>query len=383
MDRKLKLLYLNYEYPPLGGGGGTTTKYLAEHMASTGHYVYIFTSGIKGHLGIAKEQKNLIIERINIFRKKNDSCTKWEMLKFIFKSILLLQSRIKKVQPDLIHIFFSFPTGGIMWFYRYIVKIPYVISLLGADVPGFLPKELNFFHNLIKPFTIGLWRGAKFVIPNSSGLSKLAQKTFDMNFVMIPNGVDNTTFFPIKRQNTSVMKMLFIGRLIPQKGLDVLLKALYKIKSNLPHWKLTIVGQGPYYSKYQELANKYNLNDNLEWKGWLDFKQIPELYRMHDIFILPSRFEGMASVVLQAMASGCAIISSDVFGAEELVKDGKNGYIVPVEDDTALSEKILEIYRNNNYLKFAEYSYQLSKKFHWKYIGQRYENLYYQSINGY
>ena len=379
----MKIIYLNYEYPPIGGGGGTTTKFLAENMVNKGYEIYVLTGGINGHLGIEKPMAGLTIERINTARKRFDLCSKLEMLFYIFHASLILPRRVKQFKPDMIHIFFSFPTGAVMWPYKHITNLPYIISLLGGDVPGFLPKETDKFHKIIRPFTVSLWHKAFKVVANSSGLSELAKKTLNENIISIPNGVDTDFFCPFN-ENEKVekkqLKILFVGRLVPQKGLDILLKALGLIRERLPLWNLTIIGDGQYINIYKQLSIKLNIDRNINWKGWVDLKKLPEVYRNHDIFVLPSRFEGMPSVIIQAMASGCAIISSEVYGTKELIRNGENGFIIPVENYRFLSEKILELLKNHKLDEMQQNSIKFSKKFSWKEITEQYESLYNSSL---
>jgi glycogen synthase len=377
----LSLLYLNYEYPPIGGGGGATTKALAEAVAGRGHRVYVLAGGIRGHLGIERPTDTLTIERINTYRRRPDTCAKSEMLAYLALSSCLLLKRARRVDCDLIHVFFGFPTGGALWINRPLLPQPYIVSLLGGDVPGFLPRETGFYHRILMPFTRALWRRAAAVVPDSSSLGTLAKKSLDREFPVITNGVDLRTFHPEGRTDEGGMvRLLFAGRLVPQKGLDVLLRALGRVAQQLPPWKLTVLGDGPHAASYKDLCRSLGLDSRTEWKGWIPFFRLPHEYRSHDILVLPSRFEGMASVVLQAMACGCPVISSRVFGAEEMVRDGENGYLFEVENDAQLGERITRACSSQELASMRTHAIRRASNYSWERVSDEYIDLYYRSL---
>jgi glycosyltransferase involved in cell wall biosynthesis len=377
----LKLMYLNYEYPPVGGGGGATTQAIAEAVARRGHQVYVITGGIHGHLGIERPMDTLTVERVNTYRRRPDTCAKSEMLTYLLFASYLLPKRARRMSYDLIHVFFGFPTGGAVWVNRPILRQPYVVSLLGGDVPGFLPRETGIYHRILMPFTRALWRNAAAVVPDSSSLGALARKSLERDYPVITNGVDLRTFRPEGRtEECGVVRLLFAGRLVPQKGLDVLLKALGRVAPQLPPWRLTILGDGPHAASYKDLCHSLGLESRTEWRGWIPFSQLPHEYRSHDILVLPSRFEGMASVVLQAMARGCPMISSRVFSAEELVKDGENGYLFEVENDEQLGDRIVRACSPRRLVSMRTHAIRKASDYSWERVSAEYIDLYYRSL---
>ncbi len=380
MKKPLKLLYLNYEFPPLGGGGGTTCKILSEQMVKLGHQVYILTGGIQGNLGISTPLIGLTVERLNTTRKRADLCSKIEQIIYVLHTTAIFKNRLRQFAPDVVHVFFSFPTGGVLWLHRYFMKQPYLISLLGGDVPGFLPEETDFYHNLIKPFTLGLWRNAAAVVPNSQRLGNLARNTLDIPLPVITNGFDASLFVPSARGKSNTLRLIFVGRLVPQKGLDLLLEALAIVKDHLSSWHLSIVGDGPEKSTYQALAEHNGLAKNVDWLGWVPLESLPQIYNSHDLFVLPSRYEGMPSVVVQAMACGCAILACDVFGIDELITEGETGRIAPINNPLVFAEKLMEMVKTDDLAAMGHTGSEKSKSFSNEIITQQYESLYYRSL---
>ena len=101
-----------------------------------------------------------------------------------------------------------------------------------------------------------------------------------------------------------------------------------------------MVGDGPQKSHYQQYIDDHKLNGQVEFTGWGKLSDLMHRYNASDIFVLPSTFEGMPSVVLQAMACGVPVVSTRVFGSEDLVVDGFNGYLVDIGDSKAMAERL-------------------------------------------
>ena len=137
-----------------------------------------------------------------------------------------------------------------------------------------------------------------------------------------------------------------VGRLHEQKGHIYLLKAMPAILEEYPEAVLLIVGDGPLRSKLEGLCFKLQINKTVKFLGFR--KNIKELMTLIDVFILPSLWEGMPIVLLEAMALGKPIVATRVGGAEELIKDGVTGLLMPPADDEALAKALINILSREN-----------------------------------
>lgn len=125
---------------------------------------------------------------------------------------------------------------------------------------------------------------------------------------------------------------IFVGRLINQKGVDVLLKAFARVNSGL----LLLAGDGRDRDEFLKLAARLEIKDRVHFLGVR--YDIPKLLAISDCFVLPSRYEGLPMVLIEAMVSGKAIVVSDFESGRELITDGKNGLVVPRENAEALAQ---------------------------------------------
>jgi glycosyltransferase involved in cell wall biosynthesis len=196
----------------------------------------------------------------------------------------------------------------------------------------------------MKPAIRSLWRQAACVVANSRGLSALAHRTEpDVTIHVIPNGVDVQRFRPggSPARNGSV-RLLYVGRLTYQKGVDVLIQALHKLASKI-QFEVELVGDGNARRPLERMVQKFGLAERLHFTGWLDQTEIPQRYQQADIFVLPSRDEGMANVILEAMASGLPVIATSIAGNVELVQHGENGLLVTPDDPEQLADALLAL----------------------------------------
>jgi glycosyltransferase involved in cell wall biosynthesis len=158
----------------------------------------------------------------------------------------------------------------------------------------------------------------------------------------VPNGVDNVFYaLPTERDHLapSPFKLLFVGSLIPRKGLDVLLKALARVNS-LPSWTLTAVGDGPEGDYLKSLATSLGINTNIRFLGSVSPDRVPQLMNDHHLLILSSYREGRPNVVLEAMAAALPVLATDIEGTRELIQHGQTGWLVHPGDADKLAEEL-------------------------------------------
>lgn len=337
MSGSRRILLLNYEYPPLGGGAGNATANLARELVRLGQDVRVVTAAF-GDLPRKTTVDGYALRRIPTLRRHADHCSPLEMLAFMASAGAYLPVMARAWRPDACIAFFGIPCGPPAWWLRTLCGVPYIVSLRGGDVPGFQPYDLAAYHRLTAPIIRFLWRGARHVVANSHGLADLARRAAGATPIdIIPNGVDTDRFVPAARRPPSdSVRLCFVGRLVRQKGLDILLAALAKLPPTAP-WRLTLVGDGPERPELSARADRLGFADRIHFAGWTSRDALPGLLAAHDLFVFPSRDEGMPNAVLEAMAAGLPVIATAIAGSEELVLPDQTGLLVPPDDPDALA----------------------------------------------
>ncbi len=333
----MRILIINSEYPPIGGGAGNASAHLSRALARMGQEVTVLTARF-GELPHEEMDGDVRVLRAPAMRRHADRSKPLEQFSFIFGGLAKAIPLAKHWRPDACIAFFGVPSGPVALGLKLAYKIPYLVSLRGGDVPGFRPYDFALYHALMRPLIRLVWRRAAAVVANSQGLRQLAQSVDQrVEIRVIPNGVQAGNYSANGRA-WSPPHLLLVGRVVYQKGIDLLLDALAPLRGSA--WTLSIAGDGPLMSKLKEQAAQLGLAERVHFLGWQNPAQLVELYRRANLFVYPSRHEGMPNAVLEAMASSLPVIASAIAGNEELVVPDDTGLLVPTEDSKALSDAL-------------------------------------------
>lgn len=377
----MRILMINYEFPPIGGGGGNVTQYISKNLARNGHSVCVITSQFRD-LPAHENLDGFEIHRVPVLRKSPNVCGVHEMFTFVLSASIYSLKFMREFRPDIVHVFFGIPSGPVGYLLKKIYSIPYVIFLGGRDVPRPHPDPpfYRLIYGILKPAIKSIWGNSKAVVACSDGLRELALKTDDrVNIRVIPDGVDLSRFCPVEKiVNTDIVKLLAIGRLIPRKGFDYLIKSLPEvIKSAKKDFILEIVGDGPMRPDLSHMAEQLQVAQRVVFAGSVPYEKLVQKYNQADVFVLSSLAEGMPLVVLEAMACGLPIVASKVQGIQELVKDGVNGYLFTPADHHRLAQHLTAVINDDaNRLRMGVESTKMVKKYDWANIAEQYLHIY-------
>ncbi len=238
---------------------------------------------------------------------------------------------------DLIHAHVSHPGGYVAMQISQSLNTPFVIT------EHMTPFPFSVYHKdgeISKLITQPLAMASK-TICVSDFLKKSISEKAQAELCVINNFIDEDFFIP-KQKKSGVnvpISLLFIGRLVPQKGIDILLKAFKILLNSQQNIKLTIGGTGESEMDYQLLCNELGLEKNVSWLGDLDRNQVRDALQQCDIFVLPSRNENNPVVILEALACGKPVITTSCGGPEEMITQ-VDGLIVEPENTDELCSKI-------------------------------------------
>ena len=377
----MNLLLINNEFPPIGGGGSTVTKYALQYLVAAGHHVTLITSSYKG-LPWRETVSGATVIRIPAIRRYKDYCSMWELVIFGISALAYAAWFVARHKVDFIQAYFAVPAGWVAWVIHLFTKIPYGIYFGGSDVPGSNPSRYKYIYPFLTPFLKMIWSRAAFRAVCSHELVRLAELLDTKHeFVCIPNGVETARFKPIERPPNPKIKVLFIGRLIPRKGFARVVLSLPKVRetTNVP-FEIEVVGTGAAQAELDGLAESLGVSDLIRYVGMVPYNQLEKAYQYADIFILTSLSEGMPSVILEAMGCGLPVIASNVGGNNEIVRDGENGFLVEGDDIETLARHLAELINDQELRRrFGARSREISLGYDWKEIMGTYNQLYQKS----
>jgi len=203
---------------------------------------------------------------------------------------------------------------------------------------------------------------------------------------VVYNGIADQ-FLNVERERASSdeVEIVTMGRLEPQKGIDILLESLALISNRLKDKRihLTVCGMGPYQEEYERLAEGLGISESVSFVGWVDQPELAQRFARTSLCVLPSRVESFGLTIGEAMAAGVPTISTNTSAIPEIITDGEDGLLVPPEDPEALAEAIIYAIENPAVMDgMAEAGRKRIKEcFTWDNVAEKYCRAYESLLN--
>lgn len=211
-----------------------------------------------------------------------------------------------------------------------------------GERPGF--RQPAWAGRLLRKWKLAKLHGSSVPI---WGIGKFAVDEYRREFgprrsyFNLPYFSDLARFHIAKRTNDAERVFLFSGSLIARKGVDLVAKAFIRLAAEMPQVRLRIVGDG---ELRQSLAQTLDsVSERVEFAGFKDWDELPELYSSADVLCVPSRYDGWGLVVPEGLAAGLPVIATERMGAAlEFIQTGVNGWLIPANDETAILHAMRE-----------------------------------------
>lgn len=369
----MRILVLNYEFPPVGGGGGRACADLCKQLAGRGHELHVLTSRARG-LDKEEPRDGYMISRVPTGRRSFFRASFLTMLGYILLGILPGLRLIRRMKPDIIHAHFAVPTGALAWVLSKLTGIPYVLTVHLGDVPGGVPQKTDRWFRIVAPFIPPIWEGASRVVAVSKFTRELAIANYNVPISVIPNGVEIQSDIAVKPPSRPPI-LIFAGRFQPQKNLPFLIRALAQIQ-DLP-WTLKLIGEGQERPLIEEAITQEELETRIVFNGWMESGEVEDELLASDILVMPSLSEGLPIVGVQALSKGLAIVANRAGGLEDIVQQGVNGRLCPIGNRDCYVEALrwaLEDIDRLSAMKLA--SKEMSNRFDIRRVADEYEELF-------
>lgn len=247
---------------------------------------------------------------------------------------------------DLVHIHTSSGTS----FYRktlfmslaLLFRKPYVLHIHPSHFIDFVNNANGLGRSIITRFS----QCAATVIALSEGTASQLKRILGVNKVdVLPNPCPYPVISNFSRDARS-REILFAGKIMKAKGCFELLNAFAIVVKKIPESRLVMAGNGE-VERFKRHAEELGLSNHVAFTGWIDGEALLAAYQRASILCLPSHSEGLPVSILQAMSQGVAVIATPVGGIPEIIKSGKNGILVPLNNEEALAEAILHLLEND------------------------------------
>ncbi len=360
----MKILVLNYEFNPLGGGASPVSHEIAKGIVKLRHDVDVVTMHYKG-LPSHEIVDGIHVYRVKCLRRKKETCETHEMISYVFSAILFLKKLMKGKKYDICHCHFIIPTGVVALWAKKKFGLDYVITTHGSDVPGYNPDRFQIQHKFTKPLISKICESAKKICSPSLYLSNLIkEKIGHFDIKHIPNGID-LDIFKLDLSKPKENIILTTGRLLKRKGFHTLIKAVHDIE--LP-FEVHIAGDGPYRKELEEMAK--GSKTKIVFHGWIEkgSRKLLELYEKASIYVLVSSSENASIALLEGMVAKAVVITTNVSGCPETV--GDSGFLIDYNNDKKLKEILIKLSKDKSLiLQFSKMAYErLVNNFLWEQI---------------
>jgi glycosyltransferase involved in cell wall biosynthesis len=369
-------LLINYEFPPLGGGAATASKYLGAALSRRGNRVVVLTSAYKG-LSRVSEEEGVTVIRLPALRTSIHRSGIMQMTAYILWGSQRAPAVAMQYEVDRCIAFFSIPGGVVARWLQFRRSIPYAVSLRGGDVPGTEPG-LQLFYKMLTGLRRNIMRHARSVSAPSIGLKQLSERTDPFTVQVIPNGVDCEYFKPLEDSRPPSLILLSVGRLHRQKNVHRMLEIVRAIRDQSGFTATArVIGDGPERQTLERFARRLNLGDAVSFEGWLSRSDVAAAYRSATVLVQLSSYEGMSNTILEALASGLPVVASRVPGNIELIEpDGDDLLFDPGEDLAKIARTIVHLYQNPDLRKQLgeQARRRVIAKYSWDRVAGMFEN---------
>ncbi len=354
-------------FPPRWlGGAEVATYYTAKHLAKS-HEVHIITSWDKGLPRESITQEGFYLHRVYTIKKPRLLSLTYNVAAFL---------KLRKIKSDIVHAQSIF-SGLTAYLGKKLLSTPYVTYCRGSDI--YLPWPFK------KSISNLILRNADAVVALSSDMKRQITEISNTRPVVVPNGIEVERFEGLSpeeaREKLGIKNnekvILFVGSLRALKGVRYLIQAMVIIKQKEPNARLLIVGDGPDRQGLENLVQKLDLQQSIDFVGGIPQERVPHYMMACDIFTLPSLSEGFGLACLEAMACGLPVVTTDVGGLPDLIKDGENGFLIPARNVAELARKLATLLESDELRAvISRNNREKAKKYDWSLISHQIEGIY-------
>lgn len=366
VNNKRRIVHVTPSYPPALGGLENVVQSLAREQYKSGEYVEVITT--KADKKLKVDSEGFPVTRLSSWTFANTQITPGLFIKiFKFNKYDILHLHIVQAfMPEVVFLISKIRK------YKIVCHIHLDIQASGA---------LGIFLNHYKKYILKkvLINSHKIVVPTSDYKLIIAKK-YNIplrEIVVIPNGTYHKIKKAIKTPTNEKLRLLFVGRLSYQKNLSFLLNNInYYAKKYSTNFNFKIVGNGPKKSELNNIISELKLKKLVSIEGPFVGRKLEKIYAESDIFLLSSTHESFGIVLIEAMTKGLPIISTNIIGVRNIIKNRSNGLLVKnYKYDFAKSINYLS-QNKQLYSSISKNNLAEAEKYRWEYINYQFINLY-------
>jgi glycosyltransferase involved in cell wall biosynthesis len=378
----MRILMLNNEFPPLGGGTGTVNKAVLERFAGFPELeIDLVTSALGRRAETESFAERIRIIKVPVNNQNIHHSSNRELLTYAARALPTAVGLQRQRRYDVCMAWSAVPAGAVALALHRLTGLPYVVRVSGPDIPGF-ERRYGALYPMLTPVIRQVWRQAAVVVAKCAGEADLIAKTDSrVGVTLIPNGVDLAAFPQATISTSGPLRLLCVARLIERKGQHYLIAAVRRLVDQGIDVTLDLVGTGDAQATCAALAQELDIAERVRFCGYVPREQIAERYANADVFVLPSFNEGMSVATLEAMAAGLPTVVTRTGGTAELVQDQVSGLIFDWSDVKTLASHIARLGQDRGLARrMGAAAHERATHFSWEATVQRYLDLFHELI---
>ncbi len=342
MTDSIRVAMIIHNYFPVIGGAERVLAALSPELKKNNIDVHILTRRLPGTPAFE------LISGIPVYRLPAKGPKAFASLSFTMSALW----KIKKMRPDIVHCHIMFSPANIGLIARWLLKIPFVITVHRSG-PAPLGETERLKQLFLGKFRLALFRkfAKRFIVISSEIDTELAAEGIhETRRILIPNAVDTDSFYPLSPEDKHSLRQklgldssriaVFTGRLSPEKQVHILLSIWPEIRKSIPGALLLIVGDG---SELEKLKNK--APNGVQFTGAI--ADVRPFLQAADVFVLPSAAEGLSIAMLEAMASELPPVVTNLAGAKDVITHKINGWLIPPDDVQVLQQGLVTLFNDD------------------------------------
>lgn len=401
-------------YYPMTNGVAVFTTNLAKGLSSRGHDVIVISPSFTGKRHTRTDDTGVVnhfltAKRFHLYPDQiHDIPDKKEVLglkmpRLVYKNGLWLSTKprreIKKIlrdfKPDIIHLQTAGPVGlGVV---SYVKKTDTPLISTGHSYPDNFTSQFKLLRPIKRPvntvvrhYLNSFLKDAEYAtMPTELAIEELIpknRKRFKVPVEALSNGVDLSAFKPGKPSkkiseeyhlDENPHRVLYIGRVDPEKSIEIVLKAFKKVSEEIPDAEFVLVGDGADKARLEKMTKHLDLENSVRFLGRVLPPDLYELYRTGAVFATASETETQGIVLIEAAATGLPLVAVDAGAIKEICKNGENGYLCKPEDINGIAKSLIKILGDPERQKeMSKASLKIAKKHDLNRTLKRFEEIY-------
>jgi glycosyltransferase involved in cell wall biosynthesis len=336
----------NFEYPPLGGGGGIAMAMLAKSLA-TRHDITVLTSGTDGATRTTEEDGVRVVRVPVLGRRRSSNASLVSLAAYLPAAAYRGAGLLRSEKYDVVNSHFVLPTGVVGALLARRARVPHVISVHGGDLYDPSKWLSPHAHATLRHAVRRLLRGSRLVIGQSTNTLENLSRFYPTTTpaIRIPLGIPDR---PVPRPDRKrwgigddALLLVTVCRLVKRKGLEQLIQLMQRIEDLDCH--LLVVGNGPQESALRELSQRLGVAERVKFVGWVSDEDKFCALASADAFVSTSQHEGFGLMYLEAMCCAIPVVTYDNGGQTDFLRDGETGGLVPVNDLAAFETSLRKL----------------------------------------